>query len=659
MGIVYRARDRTLDREVAVKVLLDGHTPDTGVARRFLDEARITSQLQHPGIPAVYQVGTMADGRPFLAMKLIKGHTLAELVKSSEDVDTLSVFSAISQAVGYAHAHGVIHRDLKPANVMVGMYGEVQVMDWGLAKVLASGGVQPRRSESDPEATAGPTVIRSERDLDTPFTQYGSMLGTPAYMAPEQAAGELDKLGPPADVFGLGAILCTLLTGKPPYDGNDAESVRIAAVRGQTAPALARLDACAADPEVIALCKRCLAFDPGERPGTAVAVAAEVAALRWAADERARQAERDKLAADVRAAEQAKRRRAVQWAAGAVAAVLLFGVVGTGIGMFRADAARHEREAALREREAALADAYTGFGLMADERRDPAQAALWFANAALLAEGDAGRRELNAFRARVWGRHAYTPTARIDRPLSSTAYQDFAFHPSGQFLLTFDARLDSNHIDRAECRLWDLVTEQAHALSERLASAGAAAWSPDGRWLAVGGSGDGVTVLDFPGGSTAFRLEHSGPVRRLAFSADGHYLALADAGSARVWDCRTRTFATPVLAHPGPVDVLAFNARGDRLATACRDGFARVYDLEPTAAGPRFGPRPHAPWWVGIIGARPYAPMFVEDDRTLLTLHQDRFMVHPEVARAAQVVCGFNPRSIPLTLDASRGSQGS
>jgi eukaryotic-like serine/threonine-protein kinase len=148
-------------------------------------------------------------------MKLIKGQTLAHLLKAGAAVDPLAVFAAISQAVGYAHAHGVIHRDLKPANVMVGAFGEVQVMDWGLAKVLA-GGV-PERPESDPEATAAASVVRSERDADTPFTQYGSMVGTPAYMAPEQAAGELDKVGPRADVFGLGAILCTLLTGKPPY----------------------------------------------------------------------------------------------------------------------------------------------------------------------------------------------------------------------------------------------------------------------------------------------------------------------------------------------------------------------------------------------------------------------------------------------------------
>src|SRR5260370_32529735 len=141
MGVVYRARDTALDRDVAVKLLSQRYPPDSFPAQRFLSEARITGQLQHPGIPAVHQVGTVADGRPCLAMKLIKGSTLEALLKQRTDPAgdrgrLLAIFEAVCQAVGYAHAHPVLHRDLKPANVMVGAFGEVQVMDWGLAKVL-------------------------------------------------------------------------------------------------------------------------------------------------------------------------------------------------------------------------------------------------------------------------------------------------------------------------------------------------------------------------------------------------------------------------------------------------------------------------------------------------------------------------------------------
>ncbi len=347
MGVVYRARDLGLNRDVAVKMLQDRFPAGSAAARRFTDEAQITAQLQHPGIPAVHQVGALADGRPFLAMKLIKGRTLDELLKDRPDPASdrgrfVAVYEQVCQAVGYAHAHGVIHRDLKPANVMVGAFGEVQVMDWGLAKVLAGDGAGPRRPAGDPDATLG-TEVRSARGEDE-ATQAGSLLGTPAYMAPEQAIGAVDRVGARSDVFGLGGVLCAVLTGKPPYVGADAESTRQLAARAKLDDAHARLDACGAEPDLVALCKRCLAPEPTDRPEHAGEVAQAVAELRAAADERARRAERDRHAAEVKAAEQARRRRVVQWAAGAVAAVLLLGVAGTAAGLVRADRARHDAE---------------------------------------------------------------------------------------------------------------------------------------------------------------------------------------------------------------------------------------------------------------------------------------------------------------------------
>jgi tetratricopeptide (TPR) repeat protein len=327
MGVVYSARDLALDREVAVKVLQERYAPRSGTAARFLNEARITGQLQHPGIPAVYQVGTLSDGRPFLAMKLIKGETLESLLASGAPIDALAVIEAICQAVGYAHAHGVIHRDLKPSNIMVGAFGEVQVMEWGLAKVL-SATAEPPPPDAPPDGSVmtGDATVHSVRSSDGSFTQAGSVLGTPSYMPPEQAAGDMGKIGTRSDVFGLGAILCVLLTGKPPFEGKHMESVRLNAVRGRTEAALARLDTCGADPGAVALCKRCLEFEPANRPATGDEVAAAVAGLRRAANERARQAEHHRLATEVRAAEQAKRWRVIQWAAAAVIAVLAGGV---------------------------------------------------------------------------------------------------------------------------------------------------------------------------------------------------------------------------------------------------------------------------------------------------------------------------------------------
>ena len=206
MGVVYRARDLTLGRDVAVKLLAEGYSLDSPAAQRFLSESRITGQLQHPGIPAVHQVGSLPDGRPFLAMKLIKGCTLEAILKDRSDPSAqrgrlLAVFEAVCQAVGYAHAHQVIHRDLKPANVMVGSFGEVQVMDWGLAKVLGEEGAAPAANSATSEATRAWTEVGPTPEAGS-HTQAGSLVGTPAFIPPEQAAGELAKVDERADVFG-------------------------------------------------------------------------------------------------------------------------------------------------------------------------------------------------------------------------------------------------------------------------------------------------------------------------------------------------------------------------------------------------------------------------------------------------------------------------
>jgi serine/threonine-protein kinase len=322
MGEVWRARDPQFRRSLAIKVLALEHRGNADLKRRFLEEAQLMGQLQHPGIPPVHNLGELPDGRPYFTMKLIRGKTLAaQLLERSGPVQDrprlLVIFEQICQTLASAHAQRVIHRDLKPANVMVGAFGEVQVMDWGLAKVV--GTAEPA---SDNEALS---LIRTVRSEDAgAATAAGSALGTPAYMAPEQARGETATLDQRCDVFGLGAILCNILTGKPPFVAPSARDSHVAAMKGDLFDALARLDACGADAELLTLAKRCLAAEPKDRFADAAEVASAMAAYQDTMRERLRQAEVATARAEVRVGEERKRRR-LTWvvAAGGLAAVLV------------------------------------------------------------------------------------------------------------------------------------------------------------------------------------------------------------------------------------------------------------------------------------------------------------------------------------------------
>lgn len=358
MGVVYRVRDVSFDREVALKVLQPQLECHSQQALRFTDEARITGQLQHPGIPAVHQVGMLPDGKPYLVMKLIKGYTLSDIIwpkeraTSGKNTSTLhvipaqylSIFEAICQAMGYAHAHHVIHRDLKPDNIMVGAFGEVQVMDWGLAKVLhpQDHSAVMEDPATDPELTMQYCDDTQIHTSGSQLTIAGSVLGTPAYMAPEQAVGANAKIDARADVFGLGAILCCILTGKPPFVGDHAESTRLLAAMGLLNDTFERLDASGAEPELIVLAKRCLAIKPEDRPENGETVAREVARLRAAADERVKQAELERTKATVQAEEQKQKRRMLLQAGAAIVTLLIVGIVGTTYGLFRANAKSEE-----------------------------------------------------------------------------------------------------------------------------------------------------------------------------------------------------------------------------------------------------------------------------------------------------------------------------
>jgi tRNA A-37 threonylcarbamoyl transferase component Bud32 len=290
MGEVWRGSDTMLARAVALKVMREQVFEDGGARARFEEEARHVGRLEHPSIVPVYDLGELPDGRPFFVMKLIHGQTLAALLAAratpAEDLSRwVEVFEQVCAAVAYAHARDLIHRDLKPSNVMLGEFGEVLVMDWGIAKALAARS-QPAAARPAP-VLPSPSVGGEATSSGGSETLPGQAKGTPAFMAPEQARGEASRVGKASDVFGLGGILCVILTGQAPYTRAQQ------APAGDLTEAFARLEGCGADPELIELAKACLAPAPEARPADAAEVAGRLKRYRDEVAARQAQAERE------------------------------------------------------------------------------------------------------------------------------------------------------------------------------------------------------------------------------------------------------------------------------------------------------------------------------------------------------------------------------
>jgi serine/threonine-protein kinase len=308
LGAVFVALDEELHREVALKQILHQHADDPTSRQRFVLEAEITGGLEHPGIVPVYGLGTYADGRPYYAMRFIRGDSLKEAIDRfhgepdranagsgrdgapgrvsagrgsrrkprSPDATPLALrkllrrFLDVCNAIDYAHSRGVLHRDIKPGNIIVGKHGETLVVDWGLAKALG------RSDPGSGERTLVPSSASGSAE-----TLPGSALGTPAYMSPEQASGDLDRLGACSDVYSLGATLYYLLTGKPPLEGDDVGEVLRKVQRGEFPPPR-QIDT-SIDPALEAVCKKAMSTNPDERYASCRALAEDVE--RWMADE--------------------------------------------------------------------------------------------------------------------------------------------------------------------------------------------------------------------------------------------------------------------------------------------------------------------------------------------------------------------------------------
>lgn len=512
IGVVTAVWDEVLGREVARKSLVaSGGRPE--VAERFVREARATARLQHPGVVPIYDLGRRKDGTPYYTMKYVHGQTLAAAVQARralpERLGLLSAFVDVCQAVAYAHSQGVIHRDLKPANVMVGEFGETVVLDWGLARIADEPGHPP---------LALPEGVMQE---DGPLTLVGAVLGTPAYMPPEQASGDPAAVSEAADIYALGAMLYEILAGHPPFRQKDPREVLDALAAGGPPPLR---EVCPqAPPELAAVVARAMARAPGDRYPSAGALAAEVEAFRANAPVSAYRysaLERLRLLA-------ARNRRPFAVGVVGVLALLALGAISTARILAERDRARAAEEAAeARAVEALenLADALAEKAASTPEI-DPFTATLHAAGALALGERPEARGVL-ARAARQWA-----PTLRghlaIPGGCRGLAWQ-------GEALLC--AR--EGAIERWEGG----VRRYALALEARLGSS-QIAQSPDQRLLALALNGPQVLVIDAARGEPRARIDApgGGAIRSLVFSADGQQVIAAHTGgeqgpSVVAWD---------------------------------------------------------------------------------------------------------------------------
>ena len=601
LGEVFLAFDGELNRPVALKELQARRAHDPDSQDRFLLEAEITGRLEHPGIVPVYSLGRYPDGRPFYAMRFIEGETLREAIErfhqaKGKDRDGAgrelafrrllgSVIDACN-AVAYAHSRGVVHRDLKPENIMLGRFGETLVVDWGMAKSLQDRGGELRPTSTNP----GPA--------DLSMTRPGSVLGTPRYMSPEQASGDLERVGPPSDIYSLGAILYCLLVGHAPFMDGDLASV-LDRVRRGIFPAPRRVRR-SVDPTLEATCLKAMSLGPGDRHPSALELANDLEA--WQADVRYR-GEQEQALGQVKGV---LTRLCLERAHNCLGrGAQAEGMLWLARGLENAPTEPPDLQRVIRT---SLGGWHSGAKLLERSVRHGGEVLA-------VAFCPEGRRLATASEdrtARLWD---VSTGSSLSRPMPHEGIvRAVSFRPDGTSLATSG--------DDGLIRRWDAVTgEPIGGPLRHGPSVVALGFSPDGSRLAAAGGPGGFSLWDAETGGPILEPLGQGPrVLAFAFSPDGSTVAVAAdngivrllsaltgqplgppmphgsavaalefdpggrslltgslGGDSRLWDVASG-ISTATLSHQGKVHCVGFRPVGDAFATACEDGTARLWD---------------------------------------------------------------------------------
>jgi serine/threonine-protein kinase len=491
LGEVYVARDQQLHRIVALKRIQLAHAVDREKCARFVVEAEITGGLEHPGIVPVYGLGTYDDGRPFYAMRFIRGDNLKAAIElfhreepgRSPGARALALqkllrrFLDVCNAIAYAHSRGVLHRDLKPGNIMLGKFGETLVVDWGLAKSLG-------RPEAAPAATLDERTLVPESGSDLRGTELGARLGTPAYMSPEQAAGRIGELGPASDVYSLGATLYCLLTGKAPFEDRDIAELLRKVERGNFL--VPRKIKGWIDPALEAICLKAMSTDQDRRYHTPRALADDVE--HWLADEPV-SAWREPIRRRLRRS--GRRHRLLVTV---LAATLIVAVAALAVGNLLVARQRDRAERNLAFARRVVDEMYTGVAAklddqvqMDDYQREILEKALSFYERLALPQSRDSRVRLEAARAglragAIRSRLGQTAAAeQADRQAfeilsglvsehpAELAYRDIlaqAHHELGAVYRTEERQNDSEREIKAAAELWEELAREQPKLAE-------------------------------------------------------------------------------------------------------------------------------------------------------------------------------------------------